>query len=193
MADQIPAQPEEPARVPPEQAAPAVPSSQSEGAASPERISPAPPGENPDKSLQGSSAGPPTGPPPAAEAGLLPQGPAAAPQAPEGAPETPEDFPCPFDEDIGYEIVEPPEGEESDDGFASIPPGPTEEVNFEPARVRGPRRRGDRARRQAARAGAPAEDREPTVERLPIWLAVAGAVLLAAIIAVVILLAVHGR
>jgi hypothetical protein len=196
MADQIPAQPEQPGQVPPEKAAPEVPSSKSERGASPEGIVPAPPGENSDRSLQGSSAGPPTepaAPPPAAEAGPLPQGPAAAPQAPEGAPETPENFPCPFDEDIGYEIVEPLEGEESDDGFASIPAGPTEEVNFEPARVRGPRRRGDRGRRQAARAGAPAPEREPTVERLPLWLAVAGAVLLAAIIAVVILLAAHGR
>ena len=79
-------------------------------------------------------------------------------QEPEGTSEAPENFPCPFDEDIGYEIVEPPEGEESDDGFASIPPGPTEEVNFEPPRVRGPRRRRDRGRREAVRAGAPAPD-----------------------------------
>jgi hypothetical protein len=112
------------------------------------------------------------------------------PQEPEGAPES---FPCPFDEDIGYEIVEPPESEESDDGFATIPPGPTEEVNFEPSRVRGPRRRRDRGRRQELRSGAPARDRESPVKRFPIWLAVAGVALAAAIIAVVILLAAHGR
>ncbi len=116
-------------------------------------------------------------------------------QEPEGASEAPENFPCPFDEEIDYEIVEPPEGEESDDGFESIPPGPTEEVNFEPPRVRGPRRRRDRGRREAAPAGSPAPEREPepAVKHFPIWLAVAGAVLTAAIIIVVILLATHGR
>jgi hypothetical protein len=139
--------------------------------------------------LQGSSAEPPTQPI------EPPQSAEAASQPPEGVPESQENFPCPFDEDIGYEIVEPPEGEESDDGFASIPPGPTEEVNYEPPRVRGPRRRGDRGRRQAARPAAPVQDRdrEPATKRFPIWLAVAGVVLSAAIIAVVILLARSGR
>ena len=152
---------------------------------SPETIAPSPSGETSDKPPQDSAAEPPPEPP-AAE---------ALPQEPEGAPETPGNFPWPFDEDIGYEIVEPPEDEESDDGFASIPPGPTEEVNFGPPRVRGPRRRRDRGRREPARAGAPAPvgELEPAIKHFPIWLAVAGAVLVAAIILVVILLATHGR
>ncbi len=118
MADQIPAQPGQPGQVPPEKAAPGVPPSESERGASPEKIAPVPPVEDSDEPLQGPSAGPPAEPPapsPSAE---------AESQAPEGAPESQENFPCPFDEDIGYEIVEPPEGEESDDGFASIPAGP---------------------------------------------------------------------
>jgi hypothetical protein len=45
------------------------------------------------------------------------------------------------------------------------------------------------------RAGAPAQggELEPTIKHFPIWLAVAGAVLLAAIIVAVIWLATHGR
>ncbi len=187
MADQIPTQPGQPGQVPPEKAAPAVPPSKSEPGAPEEKIAPGPPVKDSAESSQGPSAVPPAepaAPPPSAE---------AAPQAPEGAPESQENFPCPFDEDIGYEIVEPPEGEESDDGFASIPAGPTEEVNYEPPRVRGPRRRGDRGRRPAAQPAAPVLDREPAVRRFPIWLAVAGIVLVAAIIAVAILLATHAR
>jgi hypothetical protein len=190
MADQIPAQPEQPGQVPPDKAEPVVPpseSSESEPGTSPERSAQAPTGGDSDESLQGPSVGPPTEPP------ETPHIAEAASQAPEGVPESQENFPCPFDEDIGYEIVEPPEGEESDDGFASIPPGPTEEVNFEPPRVRGPRRRGERGRRQAAPAGAPVRDKEPAVKHFPIWLAVAGAVLVAAIIVVVVLLVTHGR
>jgi hypothetical protein len=177
MADQIPAQPDQPGRVPPDEAEQA----EQPVASSPESDS--------NKPLQGSAAEPPAEPaePPRAAEGV--------PQEPEGTPESSEDFPCPFDEDIGYEIVEPPEGEESDDGFASIPPGPTEEVNFEPPRVRGPRRRRDRGRREAVRAGEPAPGREPepAIKPFPVWLVIAGAVLLAAIIVVVIWLATHGR
>ncbi|MGO8705547.1 MAG: hypothetical protein ACLQVA_17180 [Candidatus Brocadiia bacterium] len=189
MADQIPAQPGPPGQVPPEKAAQSVPPSESERGALPEKIAPVPSVEDSDEPLQGPSAGPPAEPPapsPSAE---------AESQAPEGAPVSQENFPCPFDEDIGYEIVEPPEGEESDDGFASIPAGPTEEVNYEPPRVRGPRRRGDRGRRPPVRAEAPAQekDRAPAVKRFPIWLAVAGVVLAAAIIIVVVLLARGGR
>jgi hypothetical protein len=106
-----------------------------------------------------------------------------------------ENFPCPFDEDIGYEIVEPLE-EESDDGFASIPAGPTEEVSFEPPRTRGPRRRRDRGRREREpmRAGAPAlAAAQQSKKRLPLWLAVAGAAIVIAIVAVVIWLVAHGR
>jgi hypothetical protein len=191
MADQIPTQPEQPEQVPSdhvEQAEkPVVPSRESERGMSPEMPAPSPSGEGSDKPLQGSAVEPlsePAEPPRAAE---------GMPQEPEGTPESSENFPCPFDEDIGYEIVEPPEGEESDDGFASIPPGPTEEVNFEPPRVRGPRRRRDRGRREAARAGAPAPGMEPgpAIKPFPIWLAIAGAVLLAAIIVVAIWLAVQ--
>jgi len=186
MADQNPSQPEQPGQVPPEKAEPSVPIPEPEPATPLEKLASTPPGEDSGKSSQGSSAEPPPEPPRAAE---------VTPQEPEGTPEAQESFPCPFDEDIGYEIVEPPEGEESDDSFASVPPGPTEEVNFEPPRVRGPRRRGDRGRRQAARAGAPDRDREPepAIKRFPIWLAIAGAVLAAAIIIVVICLAVRGR
>jgi hypothetical protein len=190
MTDQIPAQPEQPGQVPPDKAehveTPAAPPPESERGMSPETIASGSPAEASHKPLQDSAAEPPPEPTPAPE---------AAPQEPESTPEAQESFPCPFDEELGYEIVEPPDGEESDDGFASIPAGPTEEVNFEPPRVRGPRRRRDRARREPVRAGTPSPDREaaPAVKRFPIWLAVAGAVLLAAIIIVVILLVAHGR
>ena len=152
MADQIPAQPEQPGQVPPDKAEPRLKTASRlrnrSGRMSPEKLASNPPGEDSDEAIAGfirRTAGPSR--PAAAE---------VTPQEPEGTPESQENFPCPFDEDIGYEIVEPPEGEESDDGFASIPPGPTEEVNFEPPRVRGPRRRRDRGRREPARAGAPA-------------------------------------
>jgi hypothetical protein len=186
MAEQVPAQSGQPGEVPPEKAEPTLPPSESAPGAPAEGISPIPSGEVPEESLQGPLAEPPANPPepPRAAEGIA--------QEPEGASEN---FPCPFDEEIDYEIVEPPEGEESDDGFESIPPGPTEEVNFEPPRVRGPRRRRDRGRREGAPAepSAPERKPEPAVKHFPIWLAVAGAVLLAAIIIVVILLATHGR
>jgi hypothetical protein len=177
MAEQSPAQPEQPEKVPPDEPEPVAPAPESEPGGPLENIVPTPPGENSDQPSQLSSAEPPT----------------ESPQYDEHPLETSENFPAPFDEDIGYEIVEPPEGEESDDGFASIPPGPTEEVSFEPPRVRGLRRRRDRGRREAARAGAPAPEREPPTKPFSIWLAVAGVALLAAIIAVVVLLILHAR
>jgi hypothetical protein len=175
MAEQSSAQPEQPEKVPPGKAEPAAPSPELARGGSPQKAIPTPPGENADRSLQDSSA----------------ERPADSPQGAELPAEASENFPFPLDADIGYEIVEPPEGEESDDGFASIPPGPTEEVNFAPPRVRGPRRR--RGRREAVRAGTPEPEMEAAIGRFPIWLAVAGALLLVAIAIVIVLLIVHGR
>lgn len=54
-----------------------------------------------------------------------------------------------------FDIIEPPEEEEEDTGFAKIPPGPTEEVDYDEPRQRRPRR-GRQQRREPRRVEKPA-------------------------------------
>jgi hypothetical protein len=59
---------------------------------------------------------------------------------------------------VEYDIVEPPEDEEEADGFARIPAGPTEEVDYGEPRPRRARRTRDprRASREGVREAKPA-------------------------------------
>jgi len=99
------------------------------------------------------------------------------------SPADEEALPNPLEQEVEYEIVEPPEEEEGDDGFASILPGPTEEIRFEEA---GARKTGRRGRYRGPRE--PVQEMPPP-RRAAWWWIVAAAVAVILLVALILLLA----